>query len=252
MALSLSPTILKMRALALQTLQSQILQMQGISPAPNPFAHHFLGPIRYSFPNYTFPLGAVHEFVTENKESSASTGAFIAGMLKSIMKTGTVVWISQARRIFPPALKSFGIDPDRFIFIDIKKEKDILWAVDEALKCDALSAVVGEMNQLSFIESRRLQLAVEKSKVTGFVLRNNPKKITTTACVSRWKITPTHSESIDGMPGLGHPQWNVELLRIRNGKPGRWELRWEDGRFNYIDNDNTVKLNEEPLRVNMV
>lgn len=226
--------------------------MQGISPAPNPFAHHILGPIRYAFPNYTFPTTAVHEFITESKESSASTGGFIVGMLKSIMRTGTVVWISHTRRIFPPALTYFGIDPDQFIFVDIKKEKDILWAVDEALKCDALSAVVGELNELSFTESRRLQLAVEKSRVTGFMLRTNPKKIGTTACVSRWKITPTHSESTDGMPGLGCPQWKVELLRIRNGKPGSWELRWEQGRFNYANNNIDLNLDEAPLRVNMV
>jgi len=242
-----------MRVLALQTLQSEILLLQGIRPAPNPIIDLTLNPLRHAFPNSSFPTAAIHEFITESKESSSSTSGFIAGILTSLMKNaGTTMWISTSRKLFPPALKAYGIEPDRFVFVDIKKEKDVMWAMDEALKCDALSAVVGEMQELTFTESRRLQLAVEKSRVTGFVLRTNPRKINTTACVSRWKITPMHSEPIDGMPGIGFPQWKVELLRIRNGKPGTWELRWENGRFNNVFKEENLKLDEAPLRFNMV
>ena len=42
-----------------------------------------------------------------------------------------------------------------------------MWAIEEALKCDGLAAVIGEMKELSFTNSRRLQLAVEKSHVTN-------------------------------------------------------------------------------------
>ena len=235
MALSLSLYHSGMRVLALKPLRDEILAMQGIRPAQNRVIDLTLSPLRQAFPNYSFPTGAVHEFITINKETAASTSGFIAGMLTSLMKnSGTVVWIGTSRKLFPPALKTFGIEPDRLVFVDVKKEKDVMWAMDEALKCEALSAVVGEMQDLGFTESRRLQLAVEKSRVTGFVLRTNPKKINTTACVSRWKISPAHSDPVDGMPGVGYPQWKVELLRIRNGKPGAWELRWENGRFHSI------------------
>ncbi len=139
---------------------------------------------------------------------------------------GTALWISSSRTLFPPALKNFGVQPDRFIFIDLKNERDVLWTMDEALKCGALTAVVGEMKDLSFTASRRLQLAVEQSKVTGFVLRRDENKKSTTACVSRWKITSLPSASLDDLPGIGIPQWKVELTRIRNGKPGTWVLQW--------------------------
>ena len=106
--------------------------------------------------------------------------------------------------------------------------------MEEALKCSALTAVIGEMQEISFTASRRLQLAVEQSKVTGFILRNNPQKLNPTACVSRWKITPLISESPNDLPGIGFPHWMVELLRIRNGKCGSWEVKWEDGRFQQV------------------
>ena len=88
---------------------------------------------------------------------------------------GACIWISAARKIFPPGLKAFGIEPDRVIFVDLKREKDVLWATEEVLKCEGLAAVASEIRELSFTVSRRLQLAVEKSRVTGFILRDNPR-----------------------------------------------------------------------------
>jgi protein ImuA len=220
------------RQVFLKTLRDEILPLQGLRQTENKVIDLSLSPFRHSFPNSSFPTAAVHEFITDTKESSTATSGFIAGMITSLMRdSGAVIWISTTRKIFPPALKSFGIQPDRFIFVDLKKEKDVMWAMDEALKCDALSAVVAEMKDLSFTESRRLQLAVERSRVTGFVLRTNAQKISTTACVSRWKVSPASSVPIDDMPGVGLPQWKVELLRMRNGNPGSWEIKWEEGKF---------------------
>lgn len=118
-----------------------------------------------------------------------------------------------------------------------------MWAMEEALKCGALTAVVGEMQEISFTASRRLQLAVEQSQVTGFILRRKATNINTTACVSRWRISPLPSHSVDSLPGIGYPSWKVELMRIRNGRPGVWEIRWEDGRFVPLQNADEHKLN---------
>ena len=192
-------------------------------------------PVIHAFHNAAFPLGAVHEFVAGNMEDTAATGGFVSGLLASLMrKGGATIWISSYRTIFPPALASFDIEPDKIIFIDLKKEKEILWATEEALKCNGLTAVVGEIPELSFTASRRLQLAVEDSRVTGFIIRCNPRIINTTACVTRWKITSLPSELPEGMPGVGFPRWNVDLLKVRNGRPGSWEIEFAAGRFRLI------------------
>ena len=36
------------------------------------------------------------------------------------------------------------------------------------------------------------------------------------------------------MPGVGFPRWNVELLKVRNGKPCTWELEWSEGQFKTV------------------
>jgi len=214
-------------------LQTDILRLQGFKQERgNSPLDAGLGRIIKSFPNSTFPVGCIHEFLSRNKEDATATGGFVAGVLNALMgSSGPVLWISASRSLFPPALKAFGLSPDRLIFIDLKRERDVLWAMDEALKCGALAAVVGEMQNFSFMESRRLQLAVEQSQVTGFILRNNISKVNTTACVSRWNITSLASEPIEDLPGIGFPKWRVELLKVRNGKPGVWNLQWINGNF---------------------
>jgi protein ImuA len=162
------------------------------------------------------------------------------------MKNGRVsIWISAKRTIFPPALKFFGVAPENIFFIELQKEKELLWVMEEALKCEGLAAVIGEIKDLSFTTSRRLQLAVEQSQVTGFVLRHDPRYINTTACVTRWKISPARSVLPGQMPGVGFPCWNVELLKVRNGYPGNWQIEFAAGRFRHISTITPVHIQQQ-------
>ncbi len=225
-------------------LKKDILPLQGFKKILNPAAPGVIpGALREAFPNAQFPLAAVHEFIITTEEESAATSGFVSGILASLMrKGGACIWINSSKQIFPPALKSFGIAPEKIIFINLKKEKEILWAMEEALKCEGLAAVIGEMQELSFTASRRLQLAVEKSQVTGFIFRNKPRNVNITACISRWKITPVPGEFEDGMPGVSFPRWKVELLKVRNGKSGNWQIEFAAGSFRHIAKIGSIPL----------
>ena len=217
-------------------LQKDILGLQGFrSVTQSQHTDFGLGVIERSFPNGVFPTGAVHELVSHGRQDAAATSGFIAAILgKTIRQGGLGIWISQKRTIFPPALKFFGIDPDRIIFIDVKSEKDLMWIVEECLKCKALTAVVAELKEISLTESRRLQLAVEQSRVTGLMHRLNPATINNTACTARWQVRSLASEPQDGMPGVGFYQWHVQLLKVRNGHSGSWVVQYKPGQFNHM------------------
>lgn len=225
-------------------LQKDIFPLQGFKSALNNIAlDKALGPIKNAFPGNHFPLGVMHEFISDSKETAAVTTGFIAGILAQLMQQGGVmIWIGACKNIFPPAYQTFGIAPDKIIFIDLQKEKQICWAMEEALKCEGLVAVIGEMQELSFNASRRLQLAVEQSKVTGFIIRNNPRSLNTTACVTRWQITSLRSQLPESMPGVGFPRWKVTLLKVRNGKPGSWDMEFAAGRFRQVNAIPTIPL----------
>ena len=213
-------------------LKQDILRLQGITLPDSPTTRIGLGPVEEAFPHAAFPSFGVHEFISSSLEESAATSGFIGGLLAEFMAGGGVcLWISTSGLLFPPSLGRFGVQPDRVIFVEVTRERDVLWAVEEALKCNGLAAVVAELQGMDFAQSRRLQLAVEKSGVTGLVLRSRPRVIGATACTARWHIAPLPSLPDDGLPGIGFPRWEVELLKVRNGNPGRWQLEWAEGRF---------------------
>jgi protein ImuA len=218
-------------------LQKQILQWEGYkAPAIGAQSLVGLGAIEAAFPNGIFPMAAVHELVCGSAEQAAASGGLVTGILSALLQQGGIcVWIGRARRLFAPALTVFGVEPHKIIFISLNKDKDALWVMEEALKCAGLTAVVCEVRELDFKGSRRLQLAVEQSRVTGFVLRNATQKLSSTACAARWQVKPMPSADLNGLPGLGFLRWQVELLKVRNGQPGSWMLEWNGNRFNLVN-----------------
>lgn len=213
-------------------LRQEISRMQGQKPINGQLEGKLrLGPVNNAFPQKIFPLGAIHEWITTSGATAAATTGFIAAILGDLMRdNGPSVWISPDGLLFPPGFSTFGLQPDRILFVQVKKEKDICWAMETCLQMEGLSAVVSELPALDFNISRRLQLAVEKSGVTGFVMRTN-RNLHPTACVSRWRISAAPSYHEQSLPGVTLPCWNVELLKMRGGSTGRWKLLWQDGGF---------------------
>lgn len=220
----------------IRKLREEIRAIEGSVPSrQDPGVYFGLKPVEAAFPENRFPVGAVHEFSSQEATEAASTNGFIAGLLGRLMqKGGFCLWVSSERTVFPPGLKRFGVEPDRIIFIDVQREKEVLWAVEQGLKCNALVAVVGELKEIGFTESQRLQLAVEQSRVTGFLHRYQPQGGHNLACAARWKITPSRSGSEAGMPGVGFSRWRVELIKVRNGRSGVWLVEWKSGGFHHI------------------
>lgn len=232
-------------------LQKDILQWEGFASSRMPNSAGIgLGPIESAFPNGIFPTGVIHEMLCPVPEQAAATAGVLSGILSSLMQQGGVCfWISLSRRIFPLALAAFNIEPDRLVFVDVKNEKEALWVMEESLKCEGLAAVVAEIGEISFAQSRRLQLAVENSKVTGFVLRTDISKLTTTTCVARWQITSLPGKPEGELPGVSFSRWQVELLRVRNGMPGTWKLEWRNSGFVPVEDDLYYMLEQDNRKV---
>jgi protein ImuA len=225
-------------------LRHQLDPLQGVKTTLNGIDVVMVpGPQKIAFPNGLLSFGAVHEFVCNGAAEAAATSGFIAAVMATLMKNGgVIIWISAQRNLFPPGLVNFGVPPENIIFLDLQKTKDLLWALEETLKCSSVAVVVGEIPELSFTSSRRLQLAVEQSGAMGFILRNNPRNLTTTGCVTRWKISSLPSNLENGMPGVGFPRWKASLLKTRHGKPADWEVEWAAGKFRTLSSNNTAVI----------
>jgi protein ImuA len=223
-------------------LQKEILAAEGLQRlAYEPKSGIGLQVLEAAFPDHTFPRGGIHEFISPDTECAAATTGFITAVVGRLARQkGPCIWISRHTKVFAPALAAFGLPADQVIFIHPDKDKDLLWTTEQALKCTGIAAVIADVQELDLTASRRLQLAVEQSRVTGLLHRHQPRIMGNTACVARWQIQPLRSEEA-GLPGMGYPRWKVDLLKVRAGRPGSWVIDWVDGQFRIA----TQKVNRD-------
>lgn len=72
---------------------------------------------------------------------------------------------------FAPALNNHGVRLERLLIVRAEKNVDTLWAMEQALRCSSFGAVVGWPASIRDRDVRRLQLAAEAGRSTGFVYR---------------------------------------------------------------------------------
>ncbi len=180
-------------------------------------------------------LGGVHEII--EAEDSAGGGAalgFCAALLARLSAAGgTVLWCQRGStagrgELYAPGLAGFGLALDRLILVRARNDDDVLWAMQEGLRCGRLAAVVGEPRKLGLSKARRLQLAAENRSVPGFLLRTPGARREPGIALTRWRLAalPGEAASSPSSSPVERPRWRAELLRARGGSPNVWFMEW--------------------------
>ena len=138
--------------------------------------------------------------------------------------------ILESGRVHPP-----GLATSNLIHVEARDARDALWAMEEGLRCAALSAVIGEVwgdpRALDFTATRRLAVASERSGVAAFLIRLGGHANLSGARM-RWRIASAPSLVDDLDPKApGTPVWDAELFRARGMPPGRWSVSRDAGVF---------------------
>jgi protein ImuA len=174
-------------------------------------------------------------------------------LLPQVESAKPVLWVQERMailetgRTYPPGL---GVD---LVHVEARDARDTLWAMEEGLRCPALSAVVGELwgdpRALDFTATRRLAVAAERSGVPCWLVRLGGASNLSGARM-RWRIASA--------PSLAHPfdprapgpaAWDAELFRARGMPPGRWSVAHETGAFHLVAEPGDRALGEnERLR----
>ena len=178
-------------------------------------------------------LGCLHEIAGASIGDDGAAVGFAAVVLGRLgAGRGRVLWLTRRRDLYPPGLASLGLTPEPLILVPLARDRDVLWAMEEALHCRHLAAVLGEVSDVDMVVSRRLQLAAEDQGVTGLLLRPPAPRPTASAAVTRWRLTPVSSIPLDAglaPASLGPSRWQVDLTRCRGGRPGQWLLEERAG-----------------------
>lgn len=125
-----------------------------------------------------------------------------------------------------------GIGPERpVILMNVSRATDVLWAMEEGVRCKALSAVIGEIwgvpRALDFTATKRLALRSEAAGVPCWLIRRAASP-DLSAARDRWRVCsrPAIPHPHDPQaPGL--PRWSVDLFRSRRSKPGQWVATYD-------------------------
>jgi protein ImuA len=157
-------------------------------------------------------------------------------VLPQIDRDKPVLWVQDRRailesgRIYPPGLPARDL-----IHVEARDARDALWAMEEGLRCAALSCVIGELwgdpKALDFTASRRLAVASERFGVPCWLVRLGGIANLSGARM-RWRIAsaPSLLNPLNARAS-GLSAWDAELFRARGSPPGRWRLAHEAGAF---------------------
>ena len=191
--------------------------------------------------NAAVPLGAVHEIAGHggDEEQGAAGAEFLALALKANVTSGWIAWVTQDADLYAPGLAALGLDLRRLILVSARRDAEVCWALEEALRSRSLKAVVGEIGVLALNATRRLQLAAEQAGVPCFLLRRwrtqelaAQQRAQPIAAVSRWRIAPQLHPSIPDqnlttLSELGPTYWRLDLWRCRNAAVASWIMEFD-------------------------
>ena len=184
----------------------------------------------------------LHEAAGASAADGPAAAAFLVALLARHVRAGErgPVLVCQSRsgaarfgRLHGPGWRDLGLEPADLLILRARREKDVPWAMEEGLRCGALTAVLAEAEGIPFVASRRLALAGAEGATPALLLRHDALG-PASAALTRWRVTalPGRADPFDeGAPGL--PRWRLALVRARGGRPATCEVEWnrETGDF---------------------
>ena len=211
---------------------------QIINPAPR-LRHQ--GTPKVDHAPLQFLAGGFHEFMKTAPGDETLALAFASSLAarasgesgKGLCFCGAASDTQERGALYGPGLTALGIEPEQMLMVTAAKEKDLLWALEEAVASGAFGAVVGSLGDkerlYGFSASRRLKLRVAASRTPLFLLRHRSNG-GATAAQGRWTVSalPSRSEGKHASHALlGPPRLRLTLERMGGLPPQSWEMGFD-------------------------
>ncbi len=196
---------------------------------------------------------ALHEIVPAGPQDGAAAMGFalaLAGRFLS-QRPASALIISEgfaeqeSGALYGPGLVAHGLSLSRLVFVRAPDAALAFWAIEEALKCGAPAAVIGEIWSLkgySLAASRRLLLAARKGKTPALLILASAygqAERLSSAADTRFEITaaPSATKPAAGGPDLPGPfACGARLIKARLARAG------PEGPFQAFDAERVIHL----------
>lgn len=180
--------------------------------------------------------GALHELAPVAPiHLAAASGFGLATAARAGGRGGQTLWVTtdfaagEGGAPYGPGLDLFGLSVERLLMLRVPRPVDVLWAMEEALRCRALTSVIAELTgdgaEADLTATRRLALAAREACGLGLLIRHRSTAMPS-ATATRWQIAAAASEP-DTYGGLGRTRFDLTLCKNRRGPSGRWIVTWD-------------------------
>jgi protein ImuA len=208
------------------------LERRGVGQAV-PVLPFSISELDERLPGGGLTCGLLHEMLPKTHRERPAALGFVLALAASALCTrrGHAVFVASRRslpygNLYGHGLKELGLDTHRLILIEARKDRDVLWALEETLRAGAIPAVVAGAieSDLDLTVSRRLNLAAAIHGTPLFLARP-ADSVGANAAATRWRIAAAPSAR-DRFGAVSRLRWHASLERCRNGRPGEWLVEW--------------------------
>lgn len=199
-------------AVSLEMLRQQIAQLETSRRSEQTVVSTGCPGLDRRLPRGGLPRGTLVEWLAAQSGSGAETLSLFSAR-EAIRQGGPLVVLDRSRDFCPPAAVRLGIAAPLLIVVQPGKSADMLWALDQSLRCPGVGAVLAWLEKIDSRTFRRLQLAAEQGGGLGLLLRPAAARHEPSWAEIRFGIEPRPSKS-------PRRRMRIELLRVRGGKEG--------------------------------
>jgi protein ImuA len=179
-------------------------------------------------------FGALHELAPCAPIHFGAAAGFALALASLRPGSKRTLWIQQefaateAGALYGPGLDLIGLPSEHIVILRVSRAEEVLWAMEETLKCRAAVTVIAELRDggrgTDLTTTRRLSLAARESGGLGFLLRHRSSAAPSPAA-TRWEIAAA-SGARDRFGGLGPATFALTLVKNRRGPCARWLVVW--------------------------
>jgi protein ImuA len=117
-------------------------------------------------------INGITEWTAGAAGCGAASLAMIAAATRLSKAAGPLVVVGGEGTFYPPAAVSLGVSDDRILWVRPSRHADLVWAIDQSLRCETVAAVWAHVGpHLDDRDARRFQLAAETGNTPGLFIR---------------------------------------------------------------------------------
>jgi hypothetical protein len=179
-------------------------------------------------------LGSLIEWLAADDASGAiALACAVACRLAGSRGTGdeaaapaaTILIVDRGGRFYPPAVLPWldgggngmgsGGGRPRFVVARPSTDDDEIWAIDQALRCPGVAAVLAWPGRVHPTAMRRWQLAARAGGAVGLLVRGMDGHAMSSGRRPEWRCEPAHAKPTHSVPMHAEPTWAEARVAVR-------------------------------------